>query len=238
MMNRRQLGSRLQELLGLTTSPVAIAFRDEVPAGVQHVGAAAPAGCAYWKLAADGRIFYTTADDHLNCPIGAYTHGVPLSPAKGAELNETLGFMAGLDYIRMEEVPGIPTLSAPFQFGLYAPLNVSPFEPDLVIVRGNARQIMVLSETASASNIAPTAAAMGRPACAMIPATLNANESVTSLGCIGNRVYTSLGDDELYFTIRAADLPVIVSKLERLVTANRELENYHRARVRPEQPAP
>ena len=238
MMDHRQFGQHLQQSLGLASRPVAIAFREEVPAGVQHVGAAAPAGCAYWKLAADGRIFYTTAEDHMNCPIGAYTHGVPLSEAKGAELNETLGFMAGLDYIRMDEVPGIPTLKAPFRFGLYAPLDASPFEPDLVIVRGNARQIMLLSESATASNIAPTAAAMGRPACAMIPATLNANEGVTSLGCIGNRVYTALGDDELYFTIRAADLPAIISKLDRLVTANRELEHYHRARVRPEQPVP
>ena len=232
-MDYRELGSRLQESLGLVTRPVAIAFREEAPAGIAHVDAAAPAGCAYWRLAAEGRVFYTTAEDHMNCPIGAYTHGVNLSEAKGAELNETIGLMVGLDYLRMEEVPSIPTLKGPFHYGLYAPLDATPFDPDVVIVRGNARQIMVLSETASASCIGPTTPAMGRPACAMIPATIQAKEGVTSLGCIGNRVYTGLSDDELYFTIRAADLPTIVDKAERLVNANRELEKYHRARLAP-----
>jgi uncharacterized protein (DUF169 family) len=232
-MDYRQFGSRLQESLGLGTRPVAIAFREEAPVGIPHVGAAAPAGCAYWRLAAEGRAFYTTAEDHMNCPIGAYTHGVTLSEAKAAELNETIGLMVGLDYLRMEEVLGIPTLKSPFHYGLYAPLDATPFDPDVVVVRGNARQIMVLSETASAACIGPTTPAMGRPACAMIPATLQAKEGVTSLGCIGNRVYTRLSDDELYFTIRAADLPTIVDKVERLVNANRELEKYHRARLAP-----
>jgi uncharacterized protein (DUF169 family) len=232
-MDYREHGSRLQALLGLTTRPVAVAFRKEAPAGIEHVGDAAPAGCAYWRLAAEGRAFYTTAEDHMNCPIGAYTHGVTLPEGKAAELNETLGLMAGLDYIRMDEVPGIPTLEGPFGYGLYAPLDATPFDPDVVIVRGTPRQVMYLSETATAACVGPTTPAMGRPACAMIPATLRANEGVTSLGCIGNRVYTGLSDDELYFTIRGADLSTIVDKLERLVTANQELEKYHRGRLAP-----
>jgi uncharacterized protein (DUF169 family) len=232
-MDSREHGRQLQGLLGLTTRPVAVAFRSEVPAGIQHVGPAAPAGCAYWRLAAEGDVFYTTAEDHMNCPIGAYTHGVTLPEAKAAELNSTIGLMVGLDYIRMEEVPGIPQLPGPFRYGLYAPLDATPFEPDLVIVRGNARQVMLLSETATACASPSTSPPMGRPACAMIPATLQGDEGVISLGCIGNRVYTGLSDDELYFTVRGADLPALVAKIERLKNANQELENYHRARLTP-----
>ncbi len=229
-MDHRDLGRRLQQSLGLTARPVAIAFREEAPQGVPHVASAAPAGCAYWRRAAEGEVFHTTAADHLNCAIGAYTHGVALPEAKAAELQETLGFMASLDYIRMEEVPRIPTLPGPFRLALYAPLDAAPFEPDLVLVRGNARQLMVLAEAAGAAGASSSNPAMGRPACAMIPATLHANEGLTSMGCIGNRVYTALGDDELWFTIRAADLPRIAEKVETLVNANRELERYHRAR--------
>lgn len=236
-MDDREYGSRLQKLLGLTIPPVAVAFRGDVPEGLPHVGTAAPAGCAYWRLAAEGRAFYTTAEDHLNCPIGAYTHGVTLPESKAKELNDTLGLMTGLDYIRMEEVPGIPQLPGPFRYGLYAPLDSGSFDPDLVIVRGNARQIMLLTEAATAAGAARAIPPLGRPACAMIPATIHANEGVTSLGCIGNRVYTGLGDDELYFTIRGEDLPVLTAKLERLVDANRELEKYHRARLAPAAPA-
>jgi hypothetical protein len=42
---------------------------------------------------------------------------------------------------------------------------------------------------------------MGRPACATSPAVPAGAGAVTSLGCIGNRVYTGRGNDELYFTI-------------------------------------
>jgi uncharacterized protein (DUF169 family) len=230
-MSHREFGKRLQQSLGLIARPVAIAFRDEAPEGVPRVSAAAPAGCAYWRRAAEGEVFHTTAEDHLNCPIGAYTHGVPLTESKAAELNDTLGFMAGLDYIRTQEVPEIPTLPGPFHYGLYAPLDAAPFAPDVVVVRGNARQIMVLAEAAGAAGVCSSNPAMGRPACAMIPATLHAKEGVTSLGCIGNRVYTGLGDDELYFTIGSDDLSAIAEKVERLVRANRDLEQYHRARL-------
>lgn len=230
-MTHRDYGKRLQQSLGLAARPVAIAFREEAPHGVPHVSSAAPAGCAYWRRAAEGEVFYTAAEDHMNCPIGAYTHGVSLSESKAAELTETVGLMVGLDYLRMEDVPSIPTLPGPFRIGLYAPLDAAPFEPDVVLVRGNARQIMVLSEAAGAAGVSSSKPAMGRPACAMIPATLHAKEGLTSLGCIGNRVYTGIGDDELYFTIRAADLPAITEKAERLVHANRELEQYHRARL-------
>ena len=61
---------------------------------------AAAAGCGYWKGASEGAAFFTTGDDHLNCPIGAYTHGVELPPAKAAELQSMLGTMIELKYIK------------------------------------------------------------------------------------------------------------------------------------------
>jgi uncharacterized protein (DUF169 family) len=53
---------------------------------------------------------------------------------------------------------------------------------------------------------------------------------VVSLGCIGNRVYTGLGDDELYFTIPGPRIGAVVERLEAVVHANRELEKYHEGR--------
>ena len=41
---------------------------------------------------------------------------------------------------------------------------------------------------------------LGRPTCMALPAAM-AHGSVISSGCIGNRVYTGLGDDELYLMI-------------------------------------
>ena len=64
----------------------------------------------------------------------------------------------------------------------------------------------------------------------MIPAALARPDGVTSLGCIGNRVYTELGDDELYFTIPGSRVGEVVERLETVLHANRELERYHQGR--------
>jgi len=37
--------------------------------------------------------FYTMPEDHQNCPVGAFTHGVTLAPAKAQELQSLVGLM-------------------------------------------------------------------------------------------------------------------------------------------------
>jgi len=86
---------------------------------------------------------------------------------------------------------------------------------------------MLLSEAARAVGAFHGGATMGRPACAMLPHAEGHGLAVTSLGCIGNRVYTGLGDDELYFTMPGNKLDAIVAKLETIVSANVALEQFH-----------
>ncbi len=223
-------GERFTRLLGLRTPPVAVAFRDRAPAGVARVERSGPAGCSYWKQAGEGHTFFTEAADHYNCPVGAHTHGVAMPSERAVELEQVVGTMVGLRYIRMEEVPEIPRRAAPFGVAIYAPLAETPVEPDVIIVRGTARQVMLVAEAARAAGIGADGAALGRPACAMIPEALNAARGNTSLGCIGNRVYTGLGDDELYFTIPGARAGEVADRLEIILHANAELESYHRQR--------
>ncbi|MGH7402645.1 MAG: DUF169 domain-containing protein [Candidatus Rokuibacteriota bacterium] len=229
-MDARTAGRRMVQLLSLASPPVAVAFTATAPAGVPRVARAGPAGCAYWKEAAEGAVFYTEAADHYNCPVGSYTHGVALPPGRAKELEDVVGTMVGLQYIRMEEVGALPRRAEPFRLAVYAPLAETPAPPDVVLVRGRARQIMLVAEAARAAGLAGDAAAMGRPACAMIPAVLGGPGGVTSLGCIGNRVYTSLGDDELYFTIPGPRVGDVVERLETVMHANRTLETYHEGR--------
>ena len=229
-MDIRAAGRRMVELLELTSAPVAVTFTAAAPAGVPRVAKAGPAGCAYWKQAAAGAVFHTEAADHYHCPVGSYTHGVTLPPERAKELEDVVGTMVGLQYIRMEEVAALPRRAEPFRLAVYAPLAETPAPPDVVLVRGRARQIMLVAEAARAAGLAGDAAAMGRPACAMIPAVLSGPGGVTSLGCIGNRVYTGLGDDELYFTIPGPRVGDVVERLETVVRANQELEKYHEGR--------
>jgi uncharacterized protein (DUF169 family) len=221
----------LEQLLSLTSPPVAIAFVDAAPAGVAHVSVVEPASCGYWRRAAAGEVFYTTADDHKGCPIGAHTHNVPLSSAEEANLLGLVETMVGLQYLQMEEVPQIPRRKTSMRVAIYGPLNATAISPDVVLVRGNARQLMLLAEAAQAAGVAGAAPTMGRPTCAVIPQAINADKTAISFGCIGNRVYTAAADDEAYVAIPGAQLPAIEEKLTVIVHANNELEKFHRARA-------
>ncbi len=222
---------QLEDLLELRAAPVALTFQSTPPANIPRIATAAPSGCTYWKRAAEGQTFYTEASDHYNCPIGAYTHGVDLPPAQAKELEEVVGTMIKLSYLRPEEVPGIPRRQGKFGVAVYAPLADASFEPDVVLVRGNAKQIMLLAEAAHVAGVGVESGMMGRPTCAVIPEVLRSQHSVASLGCIGNRIYTRLADDELYFALPGKDLSAVIEKLAAIVNANRELESYHRAKL-------
>jgi uncharacterized protein (DUF169 family) len=213
-------------------APVAVAFLDEPPAGMPRISQAEAAGCAYWKRASDGQAFYTTAEDHMNCPVGAFTHGVTLTPEKATELEALVGTMIELKYLASDEVPQIPRRTAPMAVAAYAPLAAALFQPDAVIFRGNARQIMLLTEAARSAGVFESGAVMGRPACAMLPQAIGGASAAASVGCIGNRVYTSLGDDELYVVVPGNALAKFARQLETVLTANAELEKFHRARAR------
>jgi uncharacterized protein (DUF169 family) len=219
------------EKVNLARQPVAIAFLNAPPAGLERIDRPGPAGCSYWKYASEGRAFYTTNDDHQNCPVGAFTHGVVLPPEKAQELQTLVGTMIELHYLDSEEIPRIPHRTDPLQIAAYAPLDRATFDPDVVVFRGNARQMMLLSEAARAAGAFEGGTAMGRPACAMLPHALDAASGVASVACIGNRVYTELGDNELYLAVPGRVLQATLQKLETILNANVALEAFHRERA-------
>jgi uncharacterized protein (DUF169 family) len=221
--------SHLTEALQLSRRPVAIAFRDAAPAGVQALDGAQPSGCSFWRLAASGRTFYTVPSDHYNCPVGSYTHNIALPKEREAELSNTLSLMVNVGYIRMEEVPGIPRLPTTPAFTIYAPLGATPVDPDAVIIAGKPARVMLLHEagTRAAKQALPL---LGRPTCMAIPAALSQGVA-TSLGCIGNRIYTSLSDDEFYTVIAERNLDEVIAELGTISSANAALTTYHTERM-------
>jgi uncharacterized protein (DUF169 family) len=223
--------AQMNELLGLRRPPVAVKFQQSAPAGIPRIDEAAASGCSYWKLAAEGRTFYTEASDHFGCPIGSHTHGIELPDDTAKELEGLVGTMVELQYIAMEEVAEIPTLEGPFGIAIYAPLADADFKPDAIVVSGTAKQMMLLAEAAHAAGIGSDTSMVGRPTCAALPAVMQSGRTATNLGCIGNRVYTGLTDDELYFVIAGSQLASIVDKLQTIVNANNQLESFHRERV-------
>jgi uncharacterized protein (DUF169 family) len=230
-MNVNKAGTELQDLLGLSLSPVAIAFQDSAPSGMRRVDSPAPAGCGYWRLAAGGDVFYTEASDHFTCPVGAHTHGIELPPEVAMNLNGLVNTMVEMQYLSLDEIPAIPRRRGAFGVALYAPLAAAPFEPNIVLVRGTVKQLMLLAEAAQSAGVAVGGATMGRPTCSILPETLESGAATASFGCIGNRVYTGLGDDEAYYAIPGSRVAEVVSRLAVIVEANNRLDRFHTSRL-------
>jgi hypothetical protein len=47
---------------------------------------------------------------------------------------------------------------------------------------------------------------------------------------MGNRVYTGLGEDEMYFVVRGSNLPAVADALGIITSANAALNDYARGR--------
>lgn len=232
-MDVKTLGQQLENLLGTKTTPIAVSFRDTPPPNVPRIATPQPAGCGYWRVAAQGqgKAFYTEASDHFNCPIGAHTHNVAVPPEVGKQLEGLISTMVELKYLKMADVPSIPRRKGAFGVAVYAPLESAPCDPDVVLVRGNVRQLMLLAEAAQSAGVVGDNPTLGRPTCAVLPLAIETAQTAASFGCIGNRVYTGLGDDEGYFAIPGAHLGAVVTSLATIVNANQELEKFHKTRA-------
>jgi uncharacterized protein (DUF169 family) len=231
-VDRRNAAQTLQRLLGLSVAPVAIAFRAEAPASIPRISSPGPAGCSYWSLAAQGQEFFTKTDDHYGCPLGMHTHNIAMPEASKMELEGLVDTMVQIGYLKKEEIPSIPRRNAPFGVSVYAPLEAATFEPDLVLVRGNAWQMMLLAEASQSAGVAAVGAARGRPTCAVLAEALATGRTAESFGCIGNRVYAGLRDDEAYLAIPGPHLAALVEALATIVAANEKLRVFYESRAR------
>jgi uncharacterized protein (DUF169 family) len=223
------LESRLQQALDLSRRPVAVLSMRQPPAGMTKFSGSVPAGCSFWRLAADGRTFYTEASDHYNCAIGCYTNNIPLPPEREAELGATVQFMTSIGYIRPEDVSEIMRLTASPSFMAYAPLGDATFAPEVVILVGRPGKLMLLQEAAARAGVKTRPSLFARPTCMAIPAAISGGTTASS-GCVGNRVYTDLAEDELYVMVPGADLEKIAAELDTIRDANAKLNDYHRER--------
>ena len=223
--NWSALESRFKTLVDFARRPIAVAYLDAAPASVEKFEGSEPSGCSFWRLAAAGKTFYTVPENHFNCAVGAYTHNITLAPEREQETGLTLKFMFDLGYVKPEEVPQIPRLAKAPAVVVYAPLGDVPVTPDVVLFACKPRSAMLLNEAVNRAGIASGAPALGRPTCMALPASLQ-HGAIFSLGCIGNRVYTGLTEDEMYFVVRGNDLETVADALDVVVGANAALSDY------------
>jgi uncharacterized protein (DUF169 family) len=228
--DRQQRAAQLVASLELSLPPIAVALRDAVPDGIPEFNGSVPAGCVFWQEAAK-RTFATSAEHHALCSIGIHTLHLSRAPAsQPEELRTTLGAMMGLDYVREEEVAAIPVVQREVKHALYGPLADFPAEPEVVLLFADARQGLVLSEAVGRvdGGVPP---AMGRPACAVVPQTLNRGLATMSLGCCGARAYLdALSDDTALWALPGSRLDEYCDQITVFANANRTLSMFHERR--------
>ena len=227
--NAKEYEQKFANVIAAGKLPVSVTFLDAPPSGVPKFDGSEPSGCSFWRLAAAGRTFYTVPENHFNCAVGAYTHNIALSPDREKETEQTLKMMFDLGYVKPEEVPQIPRLPKPPKAILYSPLGEATSLPDVVLFAVKPAGAMLFNEAANRAGVGVGMPTLGRPTCMALPAALQ-HGAITSFGCIGNRVYTGLGEDELYVVVRGSDLARIADALAIIFSANAALQSYAEGR--------
>jgi uncharacterized protein (DUF169 family) len=206
----------LTDALQLTAPPIAITFSDAAPDGVTPFDAPmpeptadgrtgrVPAGCVFWTKAVD-RTFTTVAADHGNCSVGSLTHGfVTLDEVAG---HSDVAALVESGWVTMDMVPNIPVIADKPGTVTYGPLAESPVDPDVVLIRVNGKQLMVLSDALPGLRID------GKPQCHIIAVAKQEGEVAVSVGCMLSRTRTNMSSKEMTCAIPASKLSDVIRQI-------------------------
>jgi uncharacterized protein (DUF169 family) len=214
----------LSEWLELDQPPVQISYLDQAPGGVpQHPGGV-PSVCTFFAEGKE-RPFYAGIPAHEDCEVGAFVLGIPPKGELGARLMGTIGLMQKEGYLAPGEEAKVPHNAEAPKFVAYGPLGSLPMAPTGVLLFARPKSVMLALEAAHFQ-----APVLGRPMCSIMP-TLNAGAPVAvSAGCIGSRIYTSMGDDRMLIGIRGDHLEKFLQELKRIRAANEVVATEDRKR--------
>jgi uncharacterized protein (DUF169 family) len=176
-----------------------------------------PAGCVFWIEAAN-KTFTTSPEDHANCSVGSLTHG--LKTLEEVANNSDVAAILEAGWVTLDVVPHIPVVSRRPNFITYGPLEETSIDPDVVFLRINAKQAMILSDAA------PDIRFEGKPQCHIIPMAKEQNIVAVSVGCMLSRVRTGMSNNEMTCAIPASRLGEMINLLKRAAAADQAVAAY------------
>lgn len=223
------LARELEANLHTTAPPIAITFSAERPAGVAafdrpmappaedgRTGRVA-AGCVFWMHGTDST-FTTVAEDHGNCSVGSWTHGfVDLEEAAS---RPDVAALVESGWVTMEMVPEIPVVTEQPGAITYGPLAETPVDPDVVLVRLTAKELMVLSDAL------PGLKVEGKPQCHIVAIAKEHGEVAASVGCALSRVRTAMPSTDHTCAIPASRLAEVVDAVKTTAATDAVVMRY------------
>ena len=227
--NWRGAAQRLNAALHLNVAPIAITFGE--------VGAApfaptsdpmpdptldgrtgrVPAGCVFWVHALE-RTFTTLPEDHGNCSVGSLTHG--LIDLETAATRADVGALVEAGWVTPDVFPSIPTVVSRPRSITYGPLAEASAQPDVVLVRTNARGVMTIGDAV------PDLAIEGKPQCHIVAIAKEQQRPAASVGCALSRARTGMGAHEMTCALPGSRLEEIVGAIESAASVATTVARY------------
>jgi uncharacterized protein (DUF169 family) len=223
------LADRLTRTLHLAVPPITITFTDQLPTApaafaepmsdVTEDGRSGrvPAGCVFWIRAAE-QSFTTVPADHGNCSVGSFTHG--LLTLEEAATHADVATLLEVGWVDAEAVGRIPNVTQPSAAITYGPLAEAAATPDVVLLRVNGRQMMVLSDALPGLRIE------GKPQCHIVALAKEHGEVAASVGCALSRARTGMRPDEMTVAIPGDRLAAVVESVEKTAAVDTIVAKY------------
>jgi uncharacterized protein (DUF169 family) len=225
-INYAEAAETLKKYLKLSGSPVAFRFatkKEEVPAGMQVLDKTIR-HCSMVNLARrEGKIFYSTVDKH-ECNGGGWALGLKeiTESLKNGDFYYKLGKFESSAACK-RTIDRIPHLGLHETYAtLYAPLEKTPFDPQVVIIVASPWAMLKLAQSTLfrlGGRIGAEFAGIQSvcsDACAQTYLTGRVN---FSLGCDGSRKFSGIEDGEMVIGIPAELLPEITDALKVVAAA-------------------
>ena len=228
-LNWTELSERLVKVLHLSSAPVAITFAASPPPGIDRFDTPmpaatkdgrrgrVPAGCVFWVHGAE-RAFATVAEDHGNCSVGSVTHGL-LAPGDVIGRSD-VAELVGAGWVGPSVLDELPKVSSRAGSIVYSPLGAVVVDPDVVLLRVNARQLMVLSDALPGLSIE------GKPQCHIVAIAKEQALPAASVGCALSRQRTGMPPEEMTCALPARQLDTIVDAIEKTSTIDAAVARY------------
>jgi uncharacterized protein (DUF169 family) len=229
----KALSERLTKALHLAVPPIFLAFQDERPEGVRQFDApmSAPAtdgrqgrvsaSCVFWMEAGrDQGAFSTVPEDHGNCSVGLLTHG--FSSLEDVAGNDDVAALLASGWVTPEIISAMPVVSPRPGAITYGRLEAVPIgvDPDVVMLRVNGRQMMILSDAIPGLEI------QGKPQCHIVAVAKNMGVAAASVGCALSRARTGMRPEEMTCALPAATLTEIVDQVETTAAVDSVVAKY------------
>ena len=224
------LAAELSALLRLAAPPVGIAFRDEAETpGVAPVGVPRPAAdrgrphrrgaapCVFWFLATDRVVLHRRGGSRQLQRRQLHPR---LQRLDEVATKDDVAALVRSGWVGEADFPHVPAVKDKPASIVYGPLGAMPVAPDIVFLRLNPKQAMVLDDALGGVRFE------GKPQCHVLAIAKDRQETAISVGCMLSRVRTGMANTEMSCAIPAARLAETVGALRRNAETERAVAAY------------